>query len=629
MAINKVVYGSETLIDLTEDTATADTVVDGYTLHLASGVRTTGTAKYAGSAVANGSAIRTAGIPYGECDSTSTSTAFTATIDGITSLYDGACVMLKNGVVTSASGFTININGLGAKPVYSNMATGNDVTPTNPTRETTIFNINYTLLLIYSEDLVDGGAWINYRGYDANTNTLGYQLRTNSTVLKTYDKSRYYRMFFTSADGTHWVPANTGTDNSATSAKTVNQRPIDPFGRIIYYSANTNMAAESNVAAANCWDQYTLALGYSFNMTGAALTLTTQRPVYLKCAPQSNGSAIIDSTTPYVQTLPSTKDGKIYIFLGIAYSATNIELVPVHPVYWHDGTGIRLWTGAEGGGSTVSVTQTLTSGTKIGTVSIDGTGTDLYAPTPPTASTTTPSMDGTASYGSGTAYARANHVHPTDTSRQATLVSGTNIKTVGGTSLLGSGNVAVPSITTITVTIATNDWNNNTCTKNVSGVTASNAVIVTYAPSSKDAYTGADIYCSAQSSGTLTFNCTTVPSEAVTVNVMIIDGASNMVFSMSGTDSSRVRVTNVDFVPTVGKTYKVSLSATGTDGASIYPQGDNLMITAEVYDGTSVQLDTVSNGGSWYAVFNPTSRMATIYGTEWFDTATVNMTIYD
>ena len=35
----------------------------------------------------------------------------------------------------------------------------------------------------------------------------------------------------------------------------------------------------------------------------------------------------------------------------------------------------------------------------------------------PTASTSNPSMDGTASYGSGTSYARSNHVHPTDTSR--------------------------------------------------------------------------------------------------------------------------------------------------------------------------------------------------------------------
>lgn len=61
----------------------------------------------------------------------------------------------------------------------------------------------------------------------------------------------------------------------------------------------------------------------------------------------------------------------------------------------------------------------------------------------PTASTTNPSMDGTASYGSGTTYARSNHVHPTDTSRQATLVSGTNIKTINNESILGSGNITI------------------------------------------------------------------------------------------------------------------------------------------------------------------------------------------
>lgn len=68
----------------------------------------------------------------------------------------------------------------------------------------------------------------------------------------------------------------------------------------------------------------------------------------------------------------------------------------------------------------------------------------------PTASTTAPLMDGTASYGSGTAYARSNHVHPTDTSRQATLVSGTNIKTLNNTSLLGSGNIALVGLPTVT-----------------------------------------------------------------------------------------------------------------------------------------------------------------------------------
>ena len=44
MANNKVVFGNETLIDLTEDTATEETVLQGYTFHSADGVARTGTA---------------------------------------------------------------------------------------------------------------------------------------------------------------------------------------------------------------------------------------------------------------------------------------------------------------------------------------------------------------------------------------------------------------------------------------------------------------------------------------------------------------------------------------------------------------------------------------------------------
>lgn len=295
---------------------------------------------------ATGTAGRTQAIPFGRVDSTSTSTAYTATVEGITELKDGTCVYLMNGVVTSAANFTININDLGAKPSYNNMATGNSVTPTAPTRDTTIFNINYTMLFVYNSTLVDGGCWVCYRGYDANTNTLGYQLRTNSYVLNAADGFRYYQILFTSADGTKWVPSNSNKSNSATTQKTVNQTPINPFGEIVYCGNSTNYSSGSAVTATAIWQQYTVTLGYSFNTTGAALTLTTKKPVYVKCAPQANGSAIIDSTTPYVQDLPTTDDGKIYILLGMAYSATSIELLMVHPVYYHKDGAIRLWSNA-------------------------------------------------------------------------------------------------------------------------------------------------------------------------------------------------------------------------------------------------------------------------------------------
>lgn len=293
---------------------------------------------YAGSSTAGGTANKTAGILYGHVNSTSTATIFTATVDGLTALYDGACIMLRNGVVTSASGFTLNVNGLGALPVYSNLSAA--------TRDTTIFNASYTMLFVYDSDRVSGGCWVCYRGYDSNTNTIGYLLRSNNTVKPVTNRTRYYRILFSSADDTKWIPANTEYDNSATSVKTVNQHPINPFGEIVYLSNGTNYAANANMSATAIWQQYALTLGYSFNRTGVELTLTIGKPVYVKCAPQSDGSAIMDSTAPIVQDLPITEDGKIYIFLGIAYSATAIELLMKHPVYYYKDSAIRLWTNA-------------------------------------------------------------------------------------------------------------------------------------------------------------------------------------------------------------------------------------------------------------------------------------------
>lgn len=94
--------------------------------------------------------IRAGAIPSGQVDSTSTATAFTATVPGIYELSDGICMFLKNGVIASSSnGFTLNINGLGAKPSYSSMYTA--------TASTTIFAKECTMLFIYDSTRVSGG----------------------------------------------------------------------------------------------------------------------------------------------------------------------------------------------------------------------------------------------------------------------------------------------------------------------------------------------------------------------------------------------------------------------------------------------------------------------------------------
>ena len=71
-----------------------------------------------------------------------------------------------------------------------------------------------------------------------------------------------------------------------------------------------------------------------------------------------------------------------------------------------------------------------------------------------------------------------------------------------------------------TVSLGTSGWSSNSKTVNVTGISSSSDVIVSPAPASYDDYTSAGIYCSAQGSDTLTFTCTTTPSNAITVNIL-------------------------------------------------------------------------------------------------------------
>lgn len=71
-----------------------------------------------------------------------------------------------------------------------------------------------------------------------------------------------------------------------------------------------------------------------------------------------------------------------------------------------------------------------------------------------------------------------------------------------------------------TVTLAVADWSNNEQTVTVSGVKADSVVFVSPAPASASDYASAGILCTAQAADSLTFTCTTTPSNAINVNVV-------------------------------------------------------------------------------------------------------------
>lgn len=125
-------------------------------------------------------------IPSGQVDSTSTSTAFTATIDGITELGDGVCCYLKNGIVSSAENWTLNINNLGAKPVYNTIS--------ESSRIALGFESEYTMLFIYNSTRVSGGCWDMYYGSGGHLPVLSKVYENYTCAAANVDKGYIYFM---------------------------------------------------------------------------------------------------------------------------------------------------------------------------------------------------------------------------------------------------------------------------------------------------------------------------------------------------------------------------------------------------------------------------------------------------
>lgn len=122
-------------------------------------------------------------------------------------------------------------------------------------------------------------------------------------------------------------------------------------------------------------------------------------------------------------TLAALEAAVLYPDSGDCYAVGAAE---PYEIYFWSGTN-NAWTdlGTMAGPNVISTStdSTITgilkgSGGKVAKATA---GTDYQAPL--SASTATPQMDGTGSAGSSSNYSRGNHVHPTDTTRQAKITA--------------------------------------------------------------------------------------------------------------------------------------------------------------------------------------------------------------
>lgn len=171
---------------------------------------------------------------------------------------------------------------------------------------------------------------------DANSNTYDRRYLGTTQLTAGTNGIKKYSVIMQDTEG-KWQSLTTTTGNDVTHTKnTAGFR----FGTIYRFIGSTDIAS-----GALCTNNYVYETGdmdfrYASN---CAQTLTARKSVYL-VGTVTNGYFYLDDTW-HTQDLPTTDDGKVYIYFGEAQSTFQVTYAGYHPVYWYKNGAVRQFGG--------------------------------------------------------------------------------------------------------------------------------------------------------------------------------------------------------------------------------------------------------------------------------------------
>jgi hypothetical protein len=177
--------------------------------------------------------------------------------------------------------------------------------------------------------------------YRTSDDTEDYNLRWENSVTAGAQITRY-KLLMEGIDG-RFYPLTIGDTTDAT--KTVSTQQFRLNGTILMYNTTTTQA--ENATFSNVWvSEYSSGtVHYTFNQSSG---FVAYRSVYLKGTINSNGHFVLDNTTLtswLTQTLPTTDDGFVYVYLGITNNTTTaFRLEVTHPIYEFKDGKLRQYT---------------------------------------------------------------------------------------------------------------------------------------------------------------------------------------------------------------------------------------------------------------------------------------------
>ena len=142
------------------------------------------------------------------------------------------------------------------------------------------------------------------------------------------------------------------------------------------------------------------------------------------------------------------------------------------------------------------------------------------------------------------------------------------------------------------ITLAPSEWSNYSCTRYIFEVTPDATIIVSPDPASYGECADKNIICSAQGQGSLTFSCSGVPTNPVTINILII------------------KIKDVEKIPL---SLAISGSWSNLQFTEMAPDPTGLVFTATFSDGDTLTVTPTSNTPSVWTDTEGTQTMTFNY----------------
>ena len=283
----------------------------------------------------NGTQFINTRIPFVAGTQTAQTGSWTGVCNDITALYDGLTIaywLPRAGSGNATLNLTINGNDTGAKNCYYS----------GTTRLTTHFGAGNIIYLTYQSAANINGT--TYEGWWANanydSNDTGYYHRRIYPNMKAGSNKIYpYTLIMQLPDG-RWE--SLVTSNSTGTSKARNTHGF-LLGHILLMYYNETYTENQNLSTYRIWSAHTGLIDhrYSFNTANDATNGTIgYKPIYLVGSLGSDGLFYLAEKW-WTQTLPTTADGKIYIYIGDAYDYYRMTFTEDKPMYIYTNGKLR------------------------------------------------------------------------------------------------------------------------------------------------------------------------------------------------------------------------------------------------------------------------------------------------